>query len=73
MLGIEMKQYISIALICLLAVPAFATRQIQDKLNYEGKVYEIGGHTDFPLEVYFRSQPKEEQVKKYKILQPKGI
>ncbi|MFC1463167.1 hypothetical protein ACFLQU_06165, partial [Verrucomicrobiota bacterium] len=58
---------------CLIAVPAFATRQIQDKLHYQSKVYKIGGYGDFPLDVYFRSCPEEQRKKKYEILKSKGI
>ena len=73
MLGSEMKKNILIVLCCLIAVPAFATRQIQDKLYYHDKVYEIGGHTDFPLEDYFRSCPEDQKKKKYEILNPNNI
>jgi hypothetical protein len=68
-----MKRYIFIALVCLIAVPAFATRQIQDKLNYEETVYEIGGHTNFPLEDYFRSCPEEQRKEKYRIFSSRWL
>jgi len=67
-LGIEMRKYIFTLLCCLVAVPAFATRQVQDKLHHQDCIYEIGGHTDFPLEKYFRSLPEEERRQKHKIL-----
>lgn len=58
-----MKRHILIVLCSLIAIPVFATRQVQDKLHYQDTVYEIGGHTDFPLEDYFRSFPKEQKKK----------
>ena len=67
-LGIEMRKYIFTLLCCLIAVPAFATRQVQDKLHYQNRIYEIGGHTDFPLEDYFRLLSEEERRTKHKIL-----
>ena len=67
-MGIEMRKYIFTLLCCLTAVPAFATRQVQDKLHHQNCIYEIGGHTDFPLEDYFRLLSEEERRKKHKIL-----
>ena len=68
-----MKKNILIVLCCLIAVPALATRQIEDKLHYQDNVYDIGGHTEFPLEDYFQSCSKEQKKKKYEILKSKDI
>ena len=67
-----MKRYMSIFLCCLVVGPAYATRQIQDKLHYDNRVHEIGDNTGFPLEDFFRIHP-DERKKKYDLLDSKGI
>lgn len=54
---------LAITLISLLTVQAMGTQQTQDKLEYNGQKYDIGGNGNFPLESYFVSFSKEDRKK----------
>lgn len=58
-----MKNIIKFCLTLIIAIPAIATQQIQDKLVYQGEIYQFGGYSNFPLEKYFNASTKEEMRK----------
>lgn len=56
-----------------MTVQAIATQQVQDKLEYQGQLYEIGGNGNFPLEQYFASCSKEVTSKWYNLFKMKNF
>lgn len=67
-----MKAPIVISLLCLMTVQAIATQQVQDKLEYQGHLYDIGGNGNFPLERYFWTCSKEVTAKWYDLFRMKN-
>jgi len=67
-----MKAPIAISLLCLITLQAIATQQVQDKLEYQGHLYEFGGNGNFPLERYFWACSKEVTSKWYKLFKMKN-
>lgn len=53
------QQALAVVLLSALALPALATQQIPDTLEYRGQVHRIGDIGNFPLEAYLESVPRD--------------
>ncbi len=62
-----MKRMLPVLLVFSMLTPAYATRQMPDVLEYEGRTYRIGRdfYSDFPLEHYFRVNASNQQRREF--------